>query len=67
MASTHSVASDLSYRVFQLRQSRGELTTPKPHVGHETAYIRRDLSVYDRLRADADRRFREQKRLLSKG
>lgn len=60
MASTHTVASDLSYRVYEMRRQRGELSTPA--IGQaQTAYIPREWTVMDRLHADMVRRMAERK------
>ena len=67
MASTHTVASDLSYRVFKLRKSRGELSSPQAHVGHQTAYIRRAVTVMDRFDDEFRVAVKANKARLSKG
>lgn len=63
MASTLTVASDRSYEVFQRRKALGELRPIPFHSRHEAAYVRRAVTVLDRLTEDFEARVREQKRL----
>lgn len=50
MASTYTIASDLSYEVFQLRRCQGEIATPQLDESNRHLYTVEAIPVIRRLR-----------------